>query len=35
MIMVLKLILNDGVKAFKDNENGVEIILNSGKEIIY
>ena len=27
------IILNDGVKAFKDNEDSVEIILNSGKKL--
>ena len=29
----VEIILNDGVKAFKDNENSVEIILNSGKKL--
>ena len=29
----VKIILNDGVKAFKDNEDSVEIILNSGKKL--
>jgi len=29
----VKLILNDGVKSFKDQENGVEITLNSGKTL--
>jgi len=29
----VQIILNDGVKAFKDNEDSVEIILNSGKKL--
>ncbi len=29
----VEIILNDGVKAFKDNENSVEITLNSGKKL--
>ena len=29
----IKIILNDGVKSFKDNENSVEITLNSGAKI--
>ena len=29
----VEIILNDGVKAFKDTENGVEITLNSGKKL--
>ena len=29
----VEIILNDGVKAFKDNENSLEIILNSGKKL--
>ncbi|MGV8981739.1 CoA-disulfide reductase [Clostridium sp.] len=29
----VEIILNDGVKAFKDNEDSVEIILNSGKKL--
>ncbi|MCB8818867.1 hypothetical protein [Desulfosporosinus shakirovi] len=31
--MVVKVILNDGVKAFKDEESSVEITLNSGKKL--
>ena len=31
----VEIILNDGVKAFKDNETSVEIILNSGKKLSY
>ncbi|MBZ9686281.1 CoA-disulfide reductase [Clostridium estertheticum] len=29
----VEIILNDGVKAFKDNEDSVEIVLNSGKKL--
>ena len=30
----VELIINDGVKEFKDNESSVEVILNSGKKVL-